>query len=218
MAEKPPLFTVTDRRKFTTEGDIREGYTAPPEPEPAAPSAPEPVAAAPQPPAAPAPGPRLVDTPPPPPAEPVSLEAEDELEDLSDSETPQPTAAEAAEQHDAYKESSRDLDDMIRQANPGMPPNAQPDFEQLVQSIYLSAAMAMGAGTEPGQKPRIDIIGARQSIDFLGVLGDKTKGNLSAREQQFLQNALFDVRMMFLELTKAIAAQAKRPPAGSPLK
>jgi hypothetical protein len=72
----------------------------------------------------------------------------------------------------------------------------------------------MGAATEPGQKPRIDIIGARQSIDMLTVLQEKTRGNLNEKEQQLLQNMLFEVRMMFLEITNAIASQAQNPPPG----
>jgi hypothetical protein len=72
----------------------------------------------------------------------------------------------------------------------------------------------MGAATEPGQKPRIDIIGARQSIDMLTVLQEKTRGNLNDTEQQLLQNMLFEVRMMFLEITNAIASQAQQPPSG----
>ena len=48
----------------------------------------------------------------------------------------------------------------------------------------------------------------------LGILADKTKGNLTERESRLLQNALFDLRMMFLELTNAIAAQAVKPPTG----
>jgi len=104
------------------------------------------------------------------------------------------------------------LDDMIRQANPGAPANPQADFEQVVQSFYLSAVIAMGAAAEPGQKPRVDIIGARQSIDLLAVLSEKTKGNLTDREQKLLQTALFNLRMMFLEITNSIAAQAAKPP------
>ncbi len=80
---------------------------------------------------------------------------------------------------------------MLRQANPGV--EAAQDtvtFEHVIQSIYLSAIMAMGAGTEPGQQPRIDIVGARQSIDMLAVLQEKTKGNLTEKEQRLLQNAL----------------------------
>ena len=101
---------------------------------------------------------------------------------------------------------------MIREANPGVPANPPADFEQLVQSFYLSAVIAMGAATEPGQKPRVDIIGARQSIDLLAVLDDKTKGNLTDREEKLLKTALFNLRMMFLEITNSIAAQATKPP------
>jgi hypothetical protein len=106
---------------------------------------------------------------------------------------------------------------MIRQANPGAPPSVEMDFEQVIQSIYLSAAVAMGAATEPGQQPRIDIIGARQSIDMLAVLGEKTKGNLTDREEKLLQTAIFNLRMTFVEITNTIAAQAtKTPKPGSP--
>jgi len=127
---------------------------------------------------------------------------------------PVPTSQESAEQHAAYQKSSGQLDDMIRQANPGAAANPPADFEQVVQSFYLSAVIAMGAAAEPGQKPRVDIIGARQSIDLLAVLADKTKGNLNDREQKLLQTALFNLRMMFLEITNSIAAQATKAPPG----
>ncbi|MBV8114959.1 MAG: DUF1844 domain-containing protein, partial [Silvibacterium sp.] len=129
---------------------------------------------------------------------------------------PEPTAQESAEQHAAYKQSSQDLDSMLRQANPGMDPSAPVTLEHIVQSMYLSAIVAMGAATEPGQKPQIDIVGARQSIDMLGVLQEKTKGNLTDKEQRLLQSALFEVRMMFLEITNAIAKQAQNPQPSPP--
>jgi hypothetical protein len=103
---------------------------------------------------------------------------------------------------------------MMRAANPAAGATPPVGIEHVIQSIYLSAVVALGAATEPGQKPRIDILGARQSIDMLGVLQEKTKGNLSEKEERLLQNALFEVRMMFLEVTNAIAQQAQRPPQG----
>jgi len=202
MAEKPPSFTVSDRRKFTLDGDLREESTqTPAAAEEAATStaAPEPEKAA--------PGPRLVTTP----AQPVEQETA-----LPEEESfPEPTAEESAEQHAAYQQSSEQLDSMLRQANPGMGPGAAVTMDYLIQSIYLSAMVAMGAATEPGQKPRIDIVGARQSIDTLGMLQEKTKGNLTDKEQRLLQNVLFELRMMFLEITNAIAAQAQNPPKGA---
>jgi hypothetical protein len=139
------------------------------------------------------------------------LPAEPEPAELSD--VPQFTAHETAEQNAAYAESSRQLDDMLRQANPGLGAQPAVSFEHIIQSFYVSAMIAMGAGTEPGQKPRIDILGARQSIDMLALLQEKTKGNLTPKEDTTLQNVLFELRMMFLEITNAIAAQAQRGPA-----
>jgi hypothetical protein len=203
MAEKTPSFTVSDRRKFTLEGELRDQTSTTSEDTPPAgapessPKPAEPVSAESK------PGPRLVTDSPAPGEEPEVPEDEESL--------PEPTAQESAEQHAAYKQSSEELDFMLRQANPGLGPSAPVSMEQIIQSMYLSAVVAMGAATEPGQKPRIDIVGARQSIDMLGVLQDKTKGNLTDKEQRLLQSALFELRMMFLDITNAIAKQAQKP-------
>lgn len=198
MDEKQPTFTVTDRRKFTLEGELRddapvverEDATA----EPAAAAAP--------------PSEKVVTMPSPEDREPTVAEEAEEAE------LPQFTAQETAEQDAAYQESSKQIDDMLRQANPGMGATGTITFEHVIQSFYVSAMLAMGAGTEPGQKARVDILGARQSIDMLALLQEKTKGNLSQKEEATLQNVLFELRMMFLEITNAIAAQAQRPADG----
>ena len=134
-------------------------------------------------------------------------------EALDDGETiPEPTAAESAQQSKEYNASARRLDDMLLKANPGQPAPAVMNFDRLVQSLYMTAAVQMGAGTAPNEQPRIDILGARQSIDMLSVLEEKTRGNLNEQEKRLLQNALFDLRMSFLEITNAIASSAQRPP------
>ncbi len=196
-------FTVTDRRKFTSEGDLRDESTSSQASETSAPEA------------AKAQVDNVVSMPrrEPPAAEPAA-EASREP-DAEESEEGRPiTDEESAEQHAAYRASSESLDQMLKQANPGMEATGPVTFEHVIQSIYLSAMIAMGAGTEPGQKPRVDILGARQSVDMLGVLQEKTKGNLNEREQRMLQNALFELRMMFLEITNAIAQAAQKPPTG----
>ena len=124
----------------------------------------------------------------------------------------EPTAAESAQQRQEYHASARRLDDMFLKANPGQPAVPAMNFDRLVQSLYMTAAVQMGAGTGPNEQPRIDIVGARQSIDMLIVLEEKTKGNISEQEKSLLQNALFDLRMSFLEITNAIASSAQRPP------
>jgi len=203
MSEKQSTFTVTDRRKFTLDGELRDPQSA--EEHHDIPSAPEP-----EPPAAASAG-DAIDTVI---AQQTAALAQDDLSDaeLEEQLGPVPTSQEAADQHAAYQQSSLQLDDMIRLANPGAPASPLADFEQVVQSFYLSAVIAMGAAAEPGQKPRVDIIGARQSIDLLAILSEKTRGNLTDREQKLLQTALFNLRMMFLEITNSIAAQAAKPP------
>ena len=195
MREKEPQFTVTDRRKFTAEGELREGEAKASETTPPpAPQATRPEPAAPT------------------PAQAVQV-ALDEPEVMDGDETiPEPTAAESAQQSKEYHASASRLDDMLLKANPGQPAPAVMNFDRLVQSLYMTAAVQMGAGTAPNEQPRIDILGARQSIDMLSVLDEKTKGNLTEQEKQLLQNALFDLRMSFLEITNAIANSAQRPP------
>jgi Domain of unknown function (DUF1844) len=196
MSEKQPTFTVTDRRKFTMDGELRDDPGAPVEHE-VTHAIPDPVPD------------NVVTMPSPAAAAPAAEEGAAE-----EAEGPQFTALESAEQNAKYQQSSRQIDEMLRQANPGMGPAADISFEHVIQSFYVSAMIALGAGTEPGQKPRIDILGARQSIDMLALLQDKTKGNLTPQEEGTLQNVLFELRMMFLEITNAIAAQAQRPVDG----
>ncbi len=211
MSEKQSTFTVTDRRKFTLDGELRDPANA----EEVHESAPAVVEA--QPGNLPAASPVTAAT-----AgaaiESAPLASGLDEDDFSGDDSieeqlgPVPTSQESADQNAAYQKSSGQLDEMIREANPGAAAAPEADFEAVVQSFYLSAVIAMGAAAEPGQKPRVDIIGARHSIDMLAVLAEKTKGNLTDREQKLLQTALFNLRMMFLEITNSIAAQATKTP------
>jgi hypothetical protein len=202
-----PKFEVIDRRKMKKE---EEHDTPSSQPAPAAPA----------PPAEPAQksaGPRLVEpeAAKPPQSEPPSAGLED---DLAGEMPPLPSAEEMREQSTAYEASAQRVEDLIRAQNPTM--GAQPPikFEHLVQQLYLSALMQMGAATPEGQRPRVDIIGARQSIDLLGVLEEKTKGNLTDNEARMLETVLFELRMTFLELSKMISLQGVQAPPPKPEK
>jgi hypothetical protein len=97
-----------------------------------------------------------------------------------------------------------------------MGPQPPVTFEHLVQQFYVSAMIQMGAGAQEGQRPRIDILGARQTIDLLGLLVEKTRGNLTDAEDRMLQTVLYEVRMAFLELTSMISLQGMQPPPPPP--
>jgi hypothetical protein len=127
-----------------------------------------------------------------------------------------PTAEESSKQKAAYDASSQRLEDLMRAQNPAVGPTPPVTFDALVQQFYISAMIQMGAGTQEGQRPRVDILGARTTIDLLAVLAEKTKGNLTESEDRMLQSVLFDLRMAFLELTSMISLQAMQPPAPPP--
>jgi hypothetical protein len=201
-----PKFTVVDRRKFRAEEDSS------PNAEPKADTPVSEAAPAAEPASKPTSSPRLtlVEPAAKPEAPPVAIAEEPDAFD--ESLPPAPSEEETRFQKLAYEQSTERLDDLIRAQNPGAPAQEKIGFEHLVQQLYLSAMMQMGAGTPEGQRPRIDILGARQTIDLLGVVAEKTKGNLSAEESRSLETVLFELRATFVELTRMISAQPPMPP------
>jgi hypothetical protein len=98
---------------------------------------------------------------------------------------------------------------MLDAAGADRPPDTEMTFERLVASLYMQAMMQLGMLREENVPPQPDLIGARQSIDTIALLNDKTKGNLTEREANMLQNVLFELRMAFLEITNMLT----RPPS-----
>jgi hypothetical protein len=188
-----PKFEVIDRRKMKAEEE-QENQQHPSTPPEAAPEHP-----------APGGGPRLVVS------EPKSAPAKPEAA-AEPEMPPPPTAQESREQKMAYDVSAQRLEDLVRAQNPAMGAQPQISFEHLVQQFYVSAMIQMGAGAPEGQRPKVDILGARTTIDLLGVLAEKTKGNLTESEDKTLQTVLYEVRMAFLELTSMITVQGMQPP------
>lgn len=208
MPEQTKPFVVTDRRKFTMDGELRPDADPSPEREERA-SAPPPPAtpAEPQPPAS---------TPASPTAASPTTASSTPVAASEPEIPPPPTAEENDQARRAYQMTADRLDTAIRSANPGMDHPPAMSFDQLVQSVYMTAMMQLGAATHEGQEPQIDILGARQSIDMLAVLAEKTKGNLSPEETRLLDSALFELRMAFLEITQALARSAAAKSTANP--
>ena len=182
MAEKKQeSFTVTDRRLFTAEGEIREEVSQ--EEVSSAPPAPQSAPAAP---ANLAPSPLESDAP------------------------PAPTAAEQKEQADAYRKSAKELDARVELSGHSTK-ELEMTFERFMASLYMSAMLQLGLMHEQGGQPRVDLIGARQTIDTLSLLSEKTKGNLTSTEENFLQNCLYELRMAYVEVTNALARPPQAP-------
>ena len=81
-------------------------------------------------------------------------------------------------------------------------PLPQADMTGLISMLATQAFFAMGAfGTEEGKDPKIDLDMAKYSVDMLGVIDEKTKGNLSDEEATALENTLHQLRMTFVSLS-----------------
>jgi hypothetical protein len=90
-------------------------------------------------------------------------------------------------------------------------PKASPAFENLIRMIGSNAAMVLGAYADPRSgQPVIDPEAARELIDMLDVLHEKTKGNLAPEEDSLLVDLLGKLKMTFLEVNQALAAQAAK--------
>lgn len=190
MTENKNDFVVSDRRRFGAEGERRAD--APVEQEEKQP-APQPAATKPAQPPAPEQA-----------AQPASP-AEDEMPEA-------PSAEEQLAQHQEYRASGKKLDEIFQGRLGAQGAYPEMTFEKVVESLYMSALIQMGAIRPEGDEPRVDIIGARQTIDSLTIIHDKTKGNLTDKERTMLQNVLFELRMAWIELTNAIAKQAVEKP------
>ena len=128
-----------------------------------------------------------------------------------ESDVPEPpSASEQQAQHDAYKQSSRDLDTRVELSGHSAQ-ELKMSFERFMASLYMTAMMQLGLMHEQGGQPGVDLIGARQTIDTLGMIAEKTKGNLTPKEQGFLQNCLYELRMAYVEVTNTLAHPPQAP-------
>jgi len=93
-------------------------------------------------------------------------------------------------------------------APPAETPKKVQAFENLVRMIGSNAAMVLGAYADPRTgEPVIDPEAARELIDMLDALHVKTKGNLAPEEESMLLDLLGKLKMTYLEINKAMAAQ-----------
>ncbi len=189
MAEKRQEsgFTITDRRLFTEDGELRKEVAEEVE-------RPKPAEAVRE--AAPAnPGLKPADD-----GKPTAPEA-----------PPLPTLAEQQAQADAYRKSSNALDSRVELSGHSAK-EFEVTFERFLASLYMTAMVQLGLMHQQGEQPQVDILGARQTIDTLALLAEKTRGNLTPTEENFLQNSLYEVRMAYVEVTNALS----RPPQPGP--
>jgi hypothetical protein len=83
-----------------------------------------------------------------------------------------------------------------------------PAFENLIRMIGSNAAMVLGAYADPNTgQPMLDPDAARELIDMLDALHEKTKGNLTSDEENMLLDLLGKLKLTYLEIQKSMAAE-----------
>jgi len=129
------------------------------------------------------------------------------------------SAAQAEKERLASEEASK------KQESADAPAGSAPEeasFDDLLRLMATQALMYMGAFPDPqtGQAMvALDL--AKLHIDMLGVLEEKTKGNLGDGESKALTGILHELRLQFVEVTKAVAKAAdegrlSQGPPGAP--
>ena len=129
------------------------------------------------------------------------------------------------EAREAVKEAEVTKKEVAKEASPSAaapqddvpavdPPKRSAAFENLIRMLGSNAAMVLGAYADPrtGQ-PMIDPDAARELIDMLDALHEKTKGNLAPEEDSILLDLLGKLKLTYLEVNQALAAQATQAKA-----
>lgn len=115
-------------------------------------------------------------------------------------ETPKPTEPKTHKQEPphAQPESGRTLAD--KATNPGTP------FSNFIEPLIAQAYMSLGMLRNPYQpQAKVDAGAARQMIEILTLLQEKTKGNLTADEDDFLSTHISELKLAFVQRTKNVS-------------
>lgn len=77
------------------------------------------------------------------------------------------------------------------------------DFSHFILGLANTALYQLGLVPDPESgQPQKDLLGARQTIDIVAMLEEKTRGNLNDQEKKILTETLFQLRMAFVEASK----------------
>jgi len=103
---------------------------------------------------------------------------------------------------ESWKEQAQKDKEALKEGPGFIPPEA--DFTFFVTTLALQATIFLGSIENPAtNKKEEDLPQAKFLIDTLGMLQEKTKGNLKEEEGKLLENVLYELRMQYLDKAKA---------------
>jgi hypothetical protein len=98
---------------------------------------------------------------------------------------------------ESWKETAKKEKEELAKAGKFVPP--EPDFNFFVTTLALQASIFLGAIPNPAtNKKEEDFTQAKFIIDTLGMLKEKTKGNLNPQEADLLENVLYELRLQYI--------------------
>lgn len=91
---------------------------------------------------------------------------------------------------------------MADEAQGGDAPHHEIDFVTFVMSLGASALLNLGEHEDGTDGGPVNLPLARQTIEILGLLREKTRGNLSADEDRTLDHVIYDLRMKYIKISR----------------
>lgn len=77
------------------------------------------------------------------------------------------------------------------------------DFSTFVLSLAHSALVHLGVAPGiDGERAERNLTLAKQTIDVVAILAEKTKGNLTGQEERLMEQLLYDLRLQYVEASK----------------
>ncbi|HEX2522237.1 MAG TPA: DUF1844 domain-containing protein [Terriglobia bacterium] len=86
---------------------------------------------------------------------------------------------------------------------PAPDPEMPMTFQTLIFTLSTTALLQLGLAPDPASgKPEKDLPAAKQTIDILEILREKTQGNLSSEEAHLLEDCLYDLKMSYVRIAQ----------------
>ena len=107
------------------------------------------------------------------------------------------------EEKQAEKTPPKEDASKTRQSAEQRPPLPEVNFSSLIFSLSSSALLHLGEISDPQTNEKfVDLALAKHSIDIIAMLQEKTRGNVSEEEKNFLESMLADLRLRFVKASK----------------
>lgn len=127
----------------------------------------------------------------------------------TETESPAQHQVESVEPETAQSEGTEEDTNSATEQSSQIP--LEMNFATFILSLASSAQINLGLIPHPlTGKPQISLESSKQTIDIIGMLDEKTRGNLDSREEHLVKQVLYELRMQYVEVTKKLTGGLKK--------